>query len=376
MVEIKDIALKDLAPNDGQIEGLPKNPRFIKDDKFKDLVKSLGESPEMLKLRELIVVPHEGRFIIIAGNMRYRAAMELGMEELPCKILPQDTPVEKLREYTIKDNSNYGAWDMDMLGNEWDTELLSGWGLDIDWESDEGKKEVIEDDFDVNADNVKTDIVPGDLFEIGSHRLLCGDSTDSDQVAKLMNGAKADLIFTDPPYDLEDNYSHNIFNSAKEDCHIFIMNSDRLLIDNVINGLQWFRKFFAVDFRQARLVSNNQPMTRVDIIAEFNKGKTKFNNLKDGFSTLIECAKIHNDNEKINFGHKQAKKIELPSNFIQHYSKDGELVTDLFGGSGSTMAACEQLNRRCYMMEYDPKSCQIIIDRMKKVYQLESIKIN
>jgi DNA modification methylase len=191
-----------------------------------------------------------------------------------------------------------------------------------------------------------------------------------------MQGEKSDMIFTDPPYDLEDSYSQNIFDSVKEDSHIFIMNSDKLLIENVNNGFNWFRKFFSVDFRQARLVSNNQPMTRVDLIAEFCKGKTKFNNLHDGFSTLIECAKIHNDNEKINFGHKQAKKIELPSTFIQHYSNENELIGDFFGGSGSTMAACEQLNRNCYMMELEPKNCQIILDRMKKCYNLDANKLN
>jgi DNA modification methylase len=185
----------------------------------------------------------------------------------------------------------------------------------------------------------------------------------------------SDLIFTDPPFDLEDSYSQNIFDVAKEDSHIFIMNSDRLLIDNVNNGIMWFRKFFAVDFRQARLVSNNQPMTRVDLIAEFCKGKTKFNNTFDGFSTLIECAKIHNSNEAINFGHKQAKKIDLPAKFIEHYSNEGELLVDFFGGSGSTMAACEQMNRRAKLIEYDPKNCQIIIDRMKKCYNLDANKL-
>ncbi|MGR4857880.1 DNA methyltransferase [Bacteroides pyogenes] len=152
------------------------------------------------------------------------------------------------------------------------------------------------------------------------------------------------------------------------------MNSDRLLIDNVNNGIQWFRKFFAVDFRIARLVSNNQPMTRVDLIAEFCKGKTRFNNLRDGFSTLIECAKIHNDNEKINFGHKQAKRVDLPGNFIAHYSDPGNLIVDLFAGSGSTIVAALQLGRKCYAQEYAPSNCQIIIDRLKKTFKDIEIK--
>ena len=92
--------------NEGQLEGLPSNPRYIKDEKFELLKHSLQESPEMLHLRELLVFPHEDTFIVIGGNMRCRAAEELGIEELPCKVLPVTTPVEKLREYTIKDNNN------------------------------------------------------------------------------------------------------------------------------------------------------------------------------------------------------------------------------------------------------------------------------
>lgn len=243
-------------------------------------------------------------------------------------------------------------------------------GVDIVM-ADEIVGDIEEDNFKIPED-VHTDIKNGDLFEIHHngiiHRLHCGDSCNQNDVIKLLNGELADLIFTDPPYDLADNYSTNIFNSAKDDCHIFIMNSDRLLIDNVNNGIKWFRKFFSVDFRQARLVSNNQPMTRVDLIAEFCKGKTKFNNLHDGFSTLIECSKIHSDKVDINFGHKQAKRLELPAAFIKHYSNKGELVVDLFGGSGSTLVASDMLGRRCYIQEFEPKNCQIILDRMIKTF--------
>ncbi len=280
---------------------------------------------------------------------------------------------EQRKEFVIKDNVAAGEWDWNMLANNWDEVKLAEWGLELptEWGA---KNEAVEDDYEI-PDEIKTDIVLGDLFEIGNHRLLCGDSTDCEQVARLMNGEKADMVFTDPPYDLEDSYSQHIFDSAKEDCHIFIMNSDKLLIENVNNGIKWFRKFFAVDFRLARLVSNNQPMTRVDLIAEFLKGKTKFNNLFDGFSTLIECAKIHNDNDSINFGHKQAKRIELPATFINHYSLENELICDFFCGSGSTMAACEQLNRICYSIEFSPENCQRIINRMEKIYNLKAIKL-
>jgi DNA modification methylase len=134
MTKIINIDL--LEPNKGQIEGLPKNPRLIKDDNFYKLKKSLEDNPEMLYLRELLVYEHESKFVIIGGNMRYFAAKELGYSEMPCKIIPKETPIENLRAYIIKDNVSFGEYDWDLLANEWDAEELSDWGLEV-WQQDE-----------------------------------------------------------------------------------------------------------------------------------------------------------------------------------------------------------------------------------------------
>ena len=354
------------------IKANPDNPRVIKDAAFEKLCNSIKDFPKMMALRPMVV---DADGVVLGGNMRLRALQHLGYKEIPDEWVKRadDLTPEEQKRFIITDNVPAGEWDWDELANGWDENDLTEWGIDLptEWGA---TQEAVEDEYEI-PEEIETDIVLGDIFEIGKHRLMCGDSTDSDTVAELMNNQMADMVFTDPPYDLKDSYSQHIFDLAKDECHIFIMNSDRLLIDNVNNGIKWFRKFFAVDFRLATLVSNNQPMTRVDLIAEFCKGKTKFNNLFDGFSTLIECSKIRNGKDKENFGHKQAKKIELPAKFIKHYSRKGEMIVDLFGGSGSTMAACEQLNRKCYMMEYDPKNCQIIIDRMKKCYTLDVVKI-
>ena len=137
MGQIKDIDIKRLELNKGQVEGLPKNPRFIRDERYKALVKSIEDAPEMLKLRELLVVEHGSKFVVIGGNMRLRACKELGMETVPCKVLPADTPVAKLREYAIKDNNGFGEDDWDVLANEWDAEELQEWGMELpmDWVS-------------------------------------------------------------------------------------------------------------------------------------------------------------------------------------------------------------------------------------------------
>lgn len=152
LAESKMIAIKDLSTNDGQIEGLPKNPRQIRDHRYEKLKKSIEDAPEMLQLRELLVYPHGGKFVIIGGNMRYRACKEIGYKELPCKVLDVETPVEKLRQYAIKDNENFGEYDWDVVANEWDTAEMKDWGVELptDWGDEltdqnegEAKKETI-----------------------------------------------------------------------------------------------------------------------------------------------------------------------------------------------------------------------------------------
>jgi hypothetical protein len=131
ILETKQIKVNKLVPNNGQIEGLPKNPRFIKDDRYKKLVKSLEDNPEMLGARELIVYPYDNNFFIIAGNMRYRACLEIGLKEIPCKVLPVSYTVDQLKAITIKDNISYGNDDFDALANEWDVADLADWGMEF-----------------------------------------------------------------------------------------------------------------------------------------------------------------------------------------------------------------------------------------------------
>lgn len=129
-MQSKSLSISKLKSNTGQIDGLPANPRVIRDEKFQKLVKSIQDDPEMLELRELIVVPSGKTFVVIAGNMRLRAMESLGYKEAPCKVLDADTPVEKLKAYTIKDNVGFGEHDWEQLANEWDAGELSDWGLD------------------------------------------------------------------------------------------------------------------------------------------------------------------------------------------------------------------------------------------------------
>lgn len=129
-MESQNIQISALELNNGQIEGLPKNPRFIRDNQFEKLKKSIEDFPEMLQYRELIVYPLNGKFVVVAGNMRLRAGQELGLKEFPCKVLSKETTIDRLKEITIKDNNNFGEWDMDDLANEWDKEQLAEWGVE------------------------------------------------------------------------------------------------------------------------------------------------------------------------------------------------------------------------------------------------------
>lgn len=130
-MQAKKIKLSQLSPNTGQIEEVPKNPRFIRDEKFYALKKSLQDTPEMLELRELVAYNNNGELVVILGNMRFRALKELGVTETFVKVLPAETPKRNLRAYVIKDNVNNGEHDFDALANDWELEELQFDGLSI-----------------------------------------------------------------------------------------------------------------------------------------------------------------------------------------------------------------------------------------------------
>lgn len=159
--QVKLLKTIEIWPNTGQIHGLPKNPRFIKDEKFQKLVQSVKDDPEMLHLREIIVYPYAGQYVSIGGNMRLRACVEANILEVPCKILPEDTPVEKLKAYVIKDNIGYGSNDWDALANDWDDSQLIEWGMDLpilgDFE-EENEKEENSNTIETEGDNTSQDM--------------------------------------------------------------------------------------------------------------------------------------------------------------------------------------------------------------------------
>ena len=172
----------------------PTNPRIIKDEKFQKLVKSIEEFPEMLEARPIVVNPE---MVVIGGNMRFKACKAAGLKEAPVYMATWGET--KDREFIIKDNVSSGENDFDALANEWDAEELNEWGLDV-WTGEPEETEGLTDPDDVPEvpEEAKTKL--GDLYILGEHRVLCGDSTKAQDVEKLMNGEKATLIHADPPY--------------------------------------------------------------------------------------------------------------------------------------------------------------------------------
>jgi DNA modification methylase len=387
-MKIKKVSITEVKPNGS-------NPRIIKDPKFKQLVQSIQEFPEMLELRPIIV---NADMVILGGNMRYKACMDAGIKEIPIMIA-DSLDEAKQKEFIVKDNVGFGEWDWDVLANEWDVEELAHWGLDLPLDFAETEVEAEEDDFEVPEGGVETDIVVGDLFEIGEHRLLCGDSTDSDAVAKLMDGNKADMVFTDPPYRYKKMGDGGAFHEGhkklKEDIKDIVnfdptefLNTLPLVFAKGINAyvfcntdlvpdyclwakenkynfniLTWHKKSFIP-------ASNNHHFPDTEYLIYISKGAIFNSGLNVNYGKYFIL-----DNEKSN-DHPTIKPLEIIAVQLQIGSNINSVVMDFFLGSGSTMVASHQLKRKCYGMELEPKYCQVIIDRMRKLDPTLTIKRN
>jgi len=382
-----------------RVKANPNNPRIIKDEKFAKLVKSIQDFPDMLNKRPLVCYTDtDGQFVVLGGNMRLKAAKECKLKEIPI-ILADEWTAEQRAEFLIKDNVGFGEWDWEQLANEWDVQQLEDWGLDVpDFEGEE--LEAQEDDYEM-PDVVQTDIVLGDLFEIGEHRLLCGDSTDSEAVAKLMGGVLADLVVTDPPYNTGMTGKNNakarlsqMFNDS------FTPEEWEELKTSSFNNYNLFTKgecalYVFIDWRRVgEFKELVETIAEVKNVIVWDKGvhglgsdyKSTYENIVVGKKGKPQINnRIGLDYQDIwrvqrtmgrDKDHATKKPIEILNKPILHASKQDDIVLDLFGGSGSTMITAHQLKRKAYLQELDPKYCQVIIDRMRKLDPNISIKKN
>lgn len=432
LIQTQFIPLSKLEVNKGQVEGIPSNPRRLDDDAFAKLKKSIEERPGMLALRELCVYPHGNKFVVLGGNMRLRAMRELKYKEAPCKVIPEDTPLDELKAFVVVDNSSFGAWDYDALANEWDDLPLQDWGVPV-WEDNTTEEETtpaqpdtVQDDFDEETEKVETRCNPGDIWQLGDHRLMCGDSTDADTVKKLMDGSLADMVFTDPPYgttqlawDKEPDLSKMftcLITYSKDNAALLIFGTQPFVTD-LINAKRDLFKYEIVweksqatgffNAKKAPLRIHENIIVFYDRLPTYNPiktikevhgkiGRKRVNSdyrkitggfmgkvglgkadtweyIEDGTRYPTDVVKFSNWNG-VRFGNKEnavvhptQKPIPLADYFIKTYSNDGEIVLDPFGGSGTTLIAAEQLGRRCYTMELDPHYCDVIISRWETI---------
>lgn len=400
-----------LEPNDGQLPGLPKNPRYIKDEKFAKLKQSLEQSPEFLKARPLLVYPMDnGHYLIIAGNMRFLTGCEIGITDFPCYIFPKDTTVDKLREYTIKDNLAYGSNDWDALADEWNTDDLQEWGMDIpDFlgdEEDEQPQEqhkVDEDDYDPDEDDsVEIFVKDGEIWQCGNHKLLCGDSTKAENVRRLMGAETAQMWLTDPPYNVGygiDNHQRKNGDAVlndKQDEESFrkFLDDAFLAVKNVLDAGASYYIFHSdshsLTFRQALedvadmtlrqcLIwnKNSAPLSRQDY---HWKHEPALYGWREGashnwYGDRKQTTVIDWDRPTKSDLHPTQKPVGLFGYLMQNSSKAGDIIIDTFGGSGTTMIAAEQLGRKARLMELSPKYCSVIITRWEKLTGKKAAKV-
>lgn len=371
-----------------KLKANPSNPRTISKDQFEKLKTSIRNFPQMLELRPIV---YDDEYIVQGGNMRLKAINELVKSGFEVKesyfIKAENLTPEQLKEFAIKDNIPAGDWDMDVLVDEWSDLPLDEWGLELDGLTDE--KEIEEDEAPA-VSNEEPESKLGEIYQLGRHRLMCGDSTDAGSVALLMNGGNADMVFTDPPYNVDyvgktknalkiqndkfegegfyqflfDAFS-NIAAVVKSGAAMYVCHADS-------EGLNFRKAFVDAGFLLKQCIvwnKNSMVMGRQDYQW---KHEPILYGWKDGgshkwYGDRSQTTVWDIDRPSRSEEHPTMKPIALIDRALKNSSKSGDIILDIFGGSGSTLIACEQTNRTCYMMELDPKYCDVIRKRYWKL---------
>lgn len=382
-----------------ELKNWESNPRVISEESYKELKESIGSLGNF----EPLVINIDGT--VLAGNQRLRVHKERGDEEVEVSVPERELTEEEIKKIGIISNRHSGEWDMDKLANEFE-DILEELGFDD--LLPEVELEVKEDDYE-EPEDLETTVVLGDVYQLGEHRLMCGDSTKIEDVEKLMGGQKADMVFTDPPYGVNYASKNEFLNNQDKGNHIQVdIENDTMTLDetsefiykcfvNLRLSLAEKSSYYITAPQGGDLLMMMMMMQKADIplrhmlIWVKNNhvlGRTDYNYKHEPI--LYGWINTHNfygkgewkfstweiDKPLKNDLHPTMKPIALMVNAIANSTVKGNLVLDLFGGSGSTLIACEQTNRKCYMMELDPHYCQVIIDRWEKFTGNKAIKLN
>lgn len=346
----------------------------------------------MAEVRPIVV---NKDMIVLGGNMRLKAMQEAGWKDAPVQIV--DWPEDKQKEFIIKDNVGFGEWDWNMIANDWDAEQVTDWGLDIpDFKIEDGEAE--EDDFEIPID-VETDIVSGDIFKIGNHTLGCGNCTDTDFLSRLFYDELADITITDPPYGvsytgktkdklqiqndaLSEEQTHQLWKDCLASMWIYLKEGGVIYATvpagplhigfaDAMKELGALRQIMVWNKGSMVMGRSDYHYKHEPILYGWKPGAAHYFVNDRTKTTVFDCEK-----PSANRDHPTMKPIKLWSEFIKNSSRNGDIIYDPFLGSGTTMVAAHQLNRKCYGMELDPKYCQVIVDRMLKLDPTLEVKRN
>lgn len=363
----------------------------------KKQIANVAESIKQYGFVQPIVIDRDG--VIVIGHCRVEAAKKLGMEEVPC-VCVEDLTEEQVAALRLVDNkSNESDWDMDLLGEELAELDLDG--FDFDWGIDfgDGEKAIIEDEIPEVDEDTPPTAKPGDIWRLGRHKLMCGDSTSKDNVQKLVGGDKVDILLTDPPYGVayvgKTKDALKIENDAKcDDEFIPFLQQAFEAADSVMKPgavfYIWHADSKAYVFRMACQmvgwevrqvliwVKNSMVLGRQDYQWKHEpclygwKGGAGHLWASDRKQTTV----LEFDRPTVNKEHPTMKPVELFDYQIKNNTKGGDIVLDLFAGSGTTVIACEQNGRIAYVMEYDPKYCDVIIKRWENLTGEKAVLLN
>ena len=333
--------------------------------------------------------------MILVGHGRIEASKRLGMTQAPFRRVTNLTDDQK-KAYILADNrlSDLGGWDEEMLAQELESISLdmSAFGFDdFQIDIDEPEPEIAEDDFDVdNALEMESRVVRGQLWRLGSHFLMCGDSTSKDDVTKLMQGKHTDMILSDAPYGMSLDTDYSTIKGSLQNNHTqgnkynqVIGDHDDFspeLINTFFNNFDYCKEMFlfGADYFAELLPNKNEGSWLVwdkrkesqadGVGSEFeliwSKTKHKRRMLRHDWFGFLSS---QNGADARNRVHPTQKPVTLLVDIMEQWGKDAKCVVDLYGGSGSTLIACEQLKKSCFMMELDEHYCEVIIQRWEQL---------
>lgn len=375
------------------------NPRTISKEAYQELKESIDDLGNF----EPLVVNVDGT--VIAGNQRLRVHIENGDSEVEVSVPERELTEEEIKKIGLISNRHSGEWDMDKLANEFEDVLEE---LGFDDLMPEIELDVEEDDYE-EPEDLPIKVKLGEVWQLGKHRLMCGDSTKIEDVEKLMNGQKADMVFTDPPYGVNYASKNEFLNSQDQGSRIQVdIENDTMTLDETSDFIYKcfvnIRLFLAEkssyyitapqggDLLMMMMMMMQKagiPLRHMLIWVKNNHvlGRTDYNYKHEPI--LFGWINTHNfygkgdwqfstweiDKPLKNDLHPTMKPIALMVNAILNSTLKENIVLDLFGGSGSTLIACEQTNRVCYMMELDEHYATVILDRWEKLTGEQGVKL-